>query len=68
MYTDPIFQTKKALREAAATGEQVRPATVSMFERVPQQGTVYIEGLSPFVPHTFYASATVENGLIVRVK
>lgn len=68
MYVDPNFKTKKALKEAIANGDDVTVFTVSGFETVPQNGTVYLEGPHYPAPHTWYAQATIENGKLVKVK
>ena len=68
MYTVKNFKTKKALKEAVADGENVciyQPGPFGGNE--PKNGKVYLEG--PHYPeaHRWYASATVENGVVVKV-
>lgn len=71
MYTVTDFASKKALKEAVARGDEVR-----VYQRnadltgavVPTNGTVYLEGPHYPKPHTWYAEATLKDGLVVRVK
>lgn len=68
-YTDINFPTKKALREAVAGGKEVtcyQPGLGPDLSRY--SGTVSLEG--PHYPkaHTWYANATMENGVVVKVK
>jgi hypothetical protein len=69
MYTTKNFRTKKALKEAVASGEKItfyQPGPFGGNE--PENGTIYLEG--PHYPeaHKWYAQATVENGLVTKVK
>lgn len=65
-YTDPNFKTKKALKEALASGK-----VVTVFQpgygTVPTDGTVSLEGPHFPKPHTWYATGTMENGILVKV-
>lgn len=69
MYTTINFKTKKALKEAIAAGQEITVyQSNNIFNvQIPQAGTVYLEG--PHYPqaHTWYAKATLENGLVVKV-
>jgi len=67
MYCDPNFKTKKALKEAVKQGKEVRVFSPGPFP-CPQNGRVSLEGPHYPKPHTWYASATVENGIVVSVK
>ncbi len=67
MYVDPNFETKKALKEAVAAGEQVRVFSPGPFP-APQDGPTTIEGPHYPKPHSWYAAVTVEGGLVVKVK
>lgn len=64
MYTDQNFRTKKALKEAVATGKQV-----GTFQPGPFPGTtngrVTLEGPHYPAPHSWYASAEIKDGIIV---
>jgi len=69
MYTVRNFKTKKQLREAVAAGKKVEYFQPGPFGgEVPQDGTIYLEGPHYPEPHRWYAQATVENGVIVKVK
>ena len=69
MYTTTNYKSKKTLKEAVAGGERVTIYQPGPFGgNEPTDGTVYLEG--PHFPeaHRWYAQATVENGLVVKVK
>ena len=71
MYTDYDFKTKKALKEAVAAGKRVtvyRPNAYLTGTRAPTEGTVYLEGAHYPAPHTWYAEATLKDGVIVKVR
>jgi hypothetical protein len=70
-YTKVNYLTKKALKEAIAKGQRVtvyQPNGDVTGFNTPENGTVYLEG--PHYPkaHTWYAEATVKDGIIVKVK
>jgi len=68
MYAEKNFQTKKALKEAVAAGEQVRyfqPGPFGGNEKT--EGTIYLEGPHYPQPHKWYAKAEVKGGVIVKV-
>lgn len=60
-------KTKKALKEAVASG-----ATVTVFSPGPfpekQNGTVYLEGPQYPEAHRWYAQAKVVDGRVISVK
>ena len=69
MYTRHNFRTKKALKEAVAAGHKVgifQPGPFGGNE--PTEGDVYLEG--PHYPeaHKWYATGTLEEGVLVKVK
>lgn len=69
MYTTENFRSKKALKEAVAAGKTVTYFQPGPFGgNEPLNGTVYFEG--PHYPeaHKWYASATVQDGKVVKVK
>ncbi|MBI4121173.1 MAG: hypothetical protein HY457_02885 [Parcubacteria group bacterium] len=71
MYTTVNFKTKKALKEAVARGDKVRvfqPNGDLFGFVVPENGTVTLEGPHYPAPHSWYATATLENGYVVKVK
>lgn len=70
MYTNFNFKTKKALKEAVASGQDVGFFQPGPFEGSAsiQNGVIALEGPHYPQPHRWYASATVEDGKIVSVK
>jgi len=68
MYTIENFKTKKALKEAVKRGDSVEVYQPGPFgDNVPRCGSVALEGPHYPEPHRWYASATLENGLVVKV-
>ena len=67
MYTSTNFKTKKALKEAVASGKQI-----SVYQPGPfpgkTDGVVALEGPHYPEPHKWYASATIKDGIVVKVK
>ena len=73
MYTSINYKTKKALKEAVADGEKVTVFQPNDMFGNPQakpgySGTVVLEGPHYPKPHTWYASAELVDGVIVKVK
>ena len=69
MYVEPNFKTKKALREAVKAGQTVRIFQPGPFGgNEPTDGTTCVEGPHYPKPHTWYATVTIENGKVVKVK
>lgn len=69
MYASVNFKTKKALKAAVAEGMRVgifQPGPFGGNE--PTDGEVSLEGPHYPAPHTWYARATVRNGLVVKVR
>jgi hypothetical protein len=74
VYTHTNFKTKKALKEAVLSHQLGTGAAVTYYQpgpfggNEPRDGTIYLEG--PHYPkaHTWYAQATVKDGVIVKVK
>jgi len=67
MYTTQNFKTKKALREAVASGKQVTLFAPGL--GVPKyEGIEYVEGPHYPQPHTWYAQVTMQDGYVVKVK
>ena len=67
MYVSPNFKTKKALKEAVAAGKVVRVFSPGPFP-CNQNGTEAIEGPHYPEPHRWYATVTVEGGVVKSVK
>ena len=67
-YTDRNFKTKKALKEAVANGDQVTVYQPGGMFLCPKNGSVTLEG--PHYPqaHTWYAQATLKDGIIIKVR
>ena len=68
-YTDINFKTKKALREAIAAGQEVTVYQPGPFgPDCKANGTISLEGPHYPAAHSWYATATLVNGLVVKVK
>jgi len=69
MYTSRNFKTKKALKDAVASGEHIHVFQPGPFGgSEPDNGTVYLEGPHYPEPHHWYAEATLKDGIVVEVK
>jgi len=69
MYTDINFKTKKALKEAVASGQKITYYQPGPFGgNEPLNGSFCVEGPHFPEPHRWYATCTAENGYIVKVK
>lgn len=66
-YTTFNFRTKKALREAFEAGREVTVFQPGCFGPNVKDGTVALEG--PHYPkaHSWYATAIVEDGIVVEI-
>lgn len=67
-YTVTNYATKKALKAAVAAGEQVRCFQPGGIGNVPENGTTWLEGPHYPQPHSWYAEATMKDGVVVRIK
>lgn len=67
MYTDINFKTKKALKEAVASGKQLTCYSPGPFD-CPKDGEITVEGPHYPEPHRWYARVELRNGIIVKVK
>jgi hypothetical protein len=67
MYVTPNFKSKKAFKEAVASGMRVEVFSPGPFP-APSNGRTTIEGPHYPEPHRWYASVEVQNGLVVKVK
>ena len=69
MYTTVNFKIKKALKQAIDDGTAVRIYQPGPFGgNEPKNGTVALEGPHYPQPHRWYATVTLENGLVIKVK
>ena len=69
MYTRENFKTKKALKEAVKDGRKItvyQPGPYGGSE--PENGQVVLEGPHYPEPHTWYATGTLKNGILIKVK
>jgi hypothetical protein len=67
MYTVTNFKTKKALRDAVKSGAKVEVYQPGGFFPAARDGRVSLEGPHYPRPHTWYASATIADGAIVKL-
>lgn len=70
MYTEKNYKTKKALKEAVARGDDVMIYQPGPFGHGIEfgSGQYVIEGPHYPAPHSWYASATLTNGQVTKVK
>lgn len=66
MYTETDYKTKKALKADIAAGKPVR-AYAPGLGSVPANGQTTLEGPHYPKPHTWWATATMKDGLVVKV-
>ncbi len=67
-YTTINFKTKKALKEALASGKRIEVYQPGPFSSsLPKDGTVYLEGPHYPEPHRWYAKGTLKEGVLVKV-
>jgi hypothetical protein len=67
MYTEQNFKSKKALKEAVASGKQVRLYAPGLGSPAIN-GTETVAGPHYPAPHTWYATVTMKDGIVVKVK
>lgn len=68
-YTETNFKSKKELKQAVAEGKKIGVFNPGLGGDLSNfTGKVCIEGPHYPAPHTFYATATLKNGIIVSVK
>jgi len=65
-YTSINFKSKKALKEAVASGARITTWSPGPFP-VKTDGRDVVEGPQYPQPHKWYASVVVENGYITKV-
>ncbi len=68
MYTTVNYKTKKALIEAVKAGVKVTTYQPGGMFPATRNGSITLEGPHFPAPHTWYAQATVQDGIIVKVK
>ena len=67
MYVSPNFKSKKALKEAVASGQRVEVFSPGPYP-AKADGLETIEGPHYPEPHRWYAQVVVESGVVVKVK
>lgn len=67
-YVNPNFKTKKALKEAVKTDGEIVTVYQPGLGDCPQNGDIDVEGPHYPQPHTWYAVATVKDGVIVSIR
>lgn len=67
MYTVKNYKTKKALKEDVAAGKIVTVFQPGGIFPGKTDGKVAIEGPHYPAPHTWYASATIKDSVIIKV-
>ena len=65
MYTRRNFKTKKSLREALQNGERIEVFQPGGTFPSKTDGEIGLEGPHYPAAHSWYASAIIENGVIV---
>jgi len=68
MYTTRNFKTKKELKAAVKAGEAIRVYQPGGLSKPPNNGWVFLEGPHYPLPHTWYAQAKLENGIVRKVR
>lgn len=66
-YTDTNFRTKRALKDAVASGQRVTLWSPGPFPPA-RDGRETVEGPQHPEPHRWYASVTVKDGIVIAVK
>jgi len=67
-YTVRNFKSKKELKEALARGEIIEVYQPGPFGPDVKDGTKCLEGPHFPAAHTWYAEATIKDGVVVKVK
>lgn len=69
MYTTRNFKTKKELKAAIEAGEIIRVYQPGPFGgNEPMNGNVTLEGPHYPEPHKWYATGTLKDGKLIKVK
>lgn len=67
-YVNPNYPTKKAFKEAVASGVRHETYNPSGMFPVARNGSDVVEGPHYPKPHKWYASVEVKDGVVVSVK
>jgi hypothetical protein len=67
MYVFQNYRTKKEFKTAVLSGIKHEIYNPSGMFPVPQNGRVSVEGPHYPEPHRWYATAIVENGVVIKV-
>lgn len=67
MYSSKNFKTKKALKEAVASGDKITVFAPGL-GTPKMNGTEFLEGPHYPAPHTWYAQVEMKDGIIIKVK
>lgn len=68
MYASINFTSKKAFKEAVEKGRQITVRQPNALGPEPTEGNVGVEGPWYPQPHRWYATATLKNGIVIKVK
>ena len=68
MYTYTNYKTKKALREAFASGVKIHVFQPNAVSSVSLNGSAVIEGPHYPEPHRWYAGVTLKDGVITEIR
>jgi hypothetical protein len=66
MYTTINFKTKKALKEAVKNGVRVETYQPGGIFEAKRDGVIYLEGPHYPASHSWYAQATIKDGVIIQ--
>jgi hypothetical protein len=67
-YTTVNYKTKRALKEAIASGEKVTCYNPGLGPNLSRaNGLVYLEGPHYPEPHKWHASGVLENGILISI-
>ena len=67
LYTTRNFKTKKSLRDAVKSGDQIEVFQPGGFFPGKTDGKIALEGPHYPAAHSWYAEATIANSIIVKV-
>jgi hypothetical protein len=67
MYSEINFKTKKAFKEAVASGKEVRLYAPGLGQPA-ENGRESVEGPHYPQPHSWYAQVEMRDGVVVKVK